>query len=378
MPAAKGSGMTLDAPRRISRAALPVACALLALLIPAGRSSAADELRYFRIGTGGFAGTYFEVGAALANLISKPPGSRECEHGGGCGVTGLVAVAQATQGSAENANLVGSGGLESGLVQADVAHWTANGDAPRYRGCVANRAGAMVPARTVPLIQPAAGGKTLRAIAGLFPETIHIVVRAESKIRALKDLRGKRVGLGEAGSGTLADARLLLAAAGLSECDLHPQYRGLSQSTEALSHGEIDAFFLVAGYPAPAVADLAAIIKLRLLPLPAATVAALRAKDGFIAATAIPGATYPGIDAATPSAAVTAVWVTGARQPEDLVQAITAALWQEDAEGGLAGAPPPARRIRLERALAGFDLPLHSGAARFYRQAGLLKGGTSH
>jgi len=368
--------MIKGAPGRINRAALPVACALLlALLAFSENSRAADELRYFRIGTGGFAGTYFAVGAALANLISKPPGTRECEHGGGCGVTGLVAVAQATQGSVENAALVGSGGLESGLMQADVAHWSANGDAPRYRGCTANRAGNMVPARTAPIVKPA-DGKNLRAIAGLFPETIHVAVRAESTIRALKDLRGKRVALGEAGSGTLADARLLLEAAGLSECDLHPQYRGLSQSAEALSHGEIDALILVAGYPAPALADLAAIIKLRLLPVPPAMLAALRRKDAFLTAAAIPGAIYSGIDAATPSAAVTAVWVTGAQQPEDLVQAITAALWQEDSTG-LSGGPPPARRIKRERALVGFDLALHPGAARFYREAGLLKGGAS-
>ena len=88
---------------------------------------AADDLRYFRIGTAATTGTYFQIGGMLANAISKPPGSRDCDRGGSCGVPGLIAVAQATQGSVENVQAVGAGRLESALAQSDVAHWAVNG-----------------------------------------------------------------------------------------------------------------------------------------------------------------------------------------------------------------------------------------------------------
>src|SRR5215469_7691863 len=82
--------------------------------------AAADDIRFFRIGTAATTGTYFQIGGMLANAISKPPGSRDCERGGSCGVPGLVAVAQATQGSVENVEAVGGGRLESALAQSDV------------------------------------------------------------------------------------------------------------------------------------------------------------------------------------------------------------------------------------------------------------------
>src|SRR5581483_4405905 len=87
-----------------------------------GRARAqSDEIRFFRIGTAATTGTYFQIGGMLANAISKPPGSRDCDRGGSCGVAGLVAVAQATQGSVENVDAVAGGRLESALAQSDVA-----------------------------------------------------------------------------------------------------------------------------------------------------------------------------------------------------------------------------------------------------------------
>jgi len=212
----------------------------------------------------------------------------------------------------------------------------------------------------------------LRAIAALFPEYVHVVVRAESGIRRLADLKDKRVAMGETGSGTLVDARLVLEAVGLSECDLKPSYQRLSQAAEALRRGDIDALFLVAGYPVPAVADLASLAKVRLLPVPAGTARALHAKYRLFAAGSIPGATYPGIDKETPSVAVTALWVVRAETPEDLVYAITSALWQPASRRILDSGHPAGKRIRLADALDGFDLPLHPGAARYYRELGLV------
>jgi len=360
-----------------ARAVLKCA-AVLALLLAPALARADEELRFFRIGTGATTGTYFQIGGMLANIISKPPGSRDCDQGGSCGVPGLVAVAQATPGSAANAAEVSAGELESALVQADIAHWAYAGSWPKDPSCApepeqAPGGAASVPAVPPPAI-PAPPGplKNLRAIAALFPEYVHVVVRAESDIRHLADLKDKRVALGETGSGTLIDARLVLEAAGLSECDLKPSYQRLSQAAEALRRGEIDALFLVAGYPVPAVADLASLAKMRLVPVPAGTARALHAKYRFFAAGSIPGATYPGIDKETPSVAVTALWVVRSSAPEDLVYAITSALWQPASRRILDSGHPAGKRIRLADALDGFDLPLHPGAARYYRELGLV------
>src|SRR5208282_1765360 len=113
-------------------------CAAVLILLPSPAPSRADdELRFFRIGTAATTGTYFQLGGMLANVISKPPGSRDCDQGGSCGVPGLVAVAQATPGSDWNAAEVWAGQLESALVQADIAHWAYAGTWPATPSCEA-------------------------------------------------------------------------------------------------------------------------------------------------------------------------------------------------------------------------------------------------
>ena len=326
---------------------------------------AAEELRFFRIGTASPAGSYFQVGGMLANVISKPPGARDCDRGGSCGVPGLVAVAQATQGSVDNAVLVASGQIESGLVQADVAQWAFDGVAPGVEGCAVGAAP----------VQAFKGGalKNLRVIAALFPEHLHLVARADQHIRRFADLKDKRVGMGEAGSGTLAEARLALAAAGLDECDLKPGYQSLTEAATALQDGKLDAFFVMGGYPVPAVMDVASVVKVNLVPIPQVVVQSFKRRFGGFAASEIPRATYPGIDRATQSVSVPALWLVSSETPDALVHDITASLWQESSRRILDGAHPLGRRIQLANALAGLgEVPLHPGAARWYREAGKL------
>ena len=102
-------------------------CAVLVVAAGIAGSALAQGSQFFRIGTGSTGGTYFPIGAILASAISNPPGSRECERGGSCGVPGLIAVAQSTTGSVENVRAIGSGLLESALSQADVAFWAYHG-----------------------------------------------------------------------------------------------------------------------------------------------------------------------------------------------------------------------------------------------------------
>src|SRR5258706_15326412 len=159
-----------------------------ATLLPVRAVAAAEDIRFFRIGTGPTGASYFPVGGMLATIISNPPGSRPCDVGGSCGVPGLIAVAQTSQGSVDNVEAVGNGQLDSGLCQADVAFWAYSRAHPfQSKGPLGN----------------------LRAIANLFQESLHVVVRRESGIRSATDLKGKRVSLGEQSSGTLVTARQL-------------------------------------------------------------------------------------------------------------------------------------------------------------------------
>jgi uncharacterized protein len=359
-----GKRRTLYERRRgVAAAAFFVVC-LLANTAPALAQQ--QPLRFFRIGTAATTGTYFVIGAEIANAISKPPGSRDCAKGGSCGVEGLVAVAQATQGSIENVLGMGTGQLEAALVQADIAKWAFAGKAPVAKAC---KGGPPLPENGAALLNKVGAIGSLRAIAALYPETIHVVARADTKIKTLTDLKGKRVSLGEPGSGTLAEARLVLEAAGVTECQLKALYPRLSEAAGLLQKDALDAFFVIGGYPVPAVTDVASMEAARLLPIAGATREKLVKQFPFVAAS-IPGATYPSIDGETETVAVPALFIVSAILPDDLVYGITQALWQESTRRLLDNGHPAGKRIRFDTALTGLSIPLHPGALRYYREKG--------
>ena len=348
-----------------------LAAVVTALLAAPTIAAAMDALQFFRIGTAAITGTYFQIGGVLASAISKPPGARDCARGGSCGVNGLVAVAQATQGSIQNVLAIASGQLESGLVQSDVAYWAYSGAIPPAKRCGNGKTENASRNTGMALLAGRAPVKDLRAIAALYPEDVHVVVRADSGIRGFRDLKGKRVALGEAESGTLADARLVLEAAGVSECDLKAEYLRLSEAAEALVQGRIDAFFMVGGYPVPAISDVANTTPIRLLPLPRSTTEKLAEKYSFLHLDTIPAGTYPGVEEDVPTLSTTALWIVRAEIDADLVRAITKALWSDATRRLLDGTHPAGKRIRLGTALDGIAVPLHPGAAQFYREAGV-------
>jgi TRAP transporter TAXI family solute receptor len=313
-------------------------------------ASQAQEMRFFRIGTGGVAGTYYPIGGLIADIISSPPGARPCDKGGSCGVPGLVAIAQSSNGSVANVNAINSGELESGFVQSDIAYWAYTGTGIfEGKGKVDN----------------------LRAIANLFPETVHIVTRKDAGIRTVRDLKGKRVSLDEPGSGTLVDARIILEAFGLSEADIQPEYIKPSPAVSKIRDGQLDAYIIVAGYPTGSVVELASSVGCGLVPIEGPEVDALLQKYQFFARDVIPAGVYEGIGN-TPTISVSAQWVVGAEVDVDLVYGITRALWNPTARQLLDNGHAKGKSITLETALDGIAIPLHPGAARYYREVGLL------
>ena len=309
--------------------------AVLLSTLSAGNTHAQQ---YFRIGTGGTAGTYYPIGVLVANIVSQSGK--------------IVATAQASNGSLGNVISVASGALESGFSQADVATWAETGT-----GIFAGK--------------PALSG--LRLIANLFPESIQIVVRKDSGIKTVADLRGRRVALDEAGSGTLISARQVLAAYGLTESDFKPAYIKTNQAADQLIAGALDAFFITAGAPAKAIADLVATgLRIDILPIDSAPAQSLRLASPFLFSETIETNTYPGV-AAVKTLAVGAQWITSDKVDAELVYQIAKALYSEAGQKGLAKGHAKGTYITLSNAVRGAGIPLHPGAERYYREAGVLK-----
>ena len=326
--------------------------AVLTLALVVGPAAAhAQDVSYFSIGAAGVGGTYFPLAGTIANAISNPPGSRACDDGGSCGVPGLVAVAQSSHGSVANVAGIVAGTLSSGFSQSDVAYWAYSGTGT-FEG-------------EEPM-------RDLRVIAALYPEHVHLIASRASGIASVRDLKGKRVSLDETDSGTYADTRLILSAFGLSEDDLLVEHLKIGPAADAIREGELDALFFVGGYPAQTLAELAASTELVLVPISGPEADKMLVESSFFSKDTIPDGVYQGVSGVD-TVAVGAQWITSADQDEDLIYAITKALWNDTTRQLLDVGHAKGRSVTLETALNGIAIPLHPGAERYYREVGLIK-----
>ncbi|MDX1711419.1 MAG: TAXI family TRAP transporter solute-binding subunit [Rhodovibrionaceae bacterium] len=325
----------------------------LALALVAGGAIAAghaQDLRFFRIGTGSTSGTYFPIGGIIASAISNPPGSRQCERGGSCGVPGLIAVVQSTNASVANLEGIVDSTLDSGFAQADIAYWAYHGTG------IFTDSGEM---------------KELRAISNLYPESLHLVVRVDARIRSIQDLKGKRVSIDRAGSGTQVDARLVLDAFDVAVSDFEAFEVGLGEAADMMMAGELDAFFMVAGTPANAIIELATQTPITLVPIDGEPIDKLLEDYPFFDRDIILSGVYRNVGA-TPTLSVGAQWITSTRIDAETVYQITRALWHANTRHLLDKGHPKGRLITLDTALNGVAIPLHEGAERYYREIGVL------
>ncbi len=314
----------------------------------------AQNPTFFRIGTGGAGGTYFPIGGTIANGISAPPGARACDQGGQCGVPGLIAIAQSTTASVFNNAAVQNGELEAGLAAADVT-------------------------RSMYLGEGKFDGKphpNLRIVANLFPEDLHLVMPAGATIGDLGDLEDKRVGIAQAGSGTQVAVLQMLEAWGVTRDNMDEAELNNSQSAERLADGQLDAYFYAAGWPVAAMVQLASTKGMSLHSFSEADLAKINEVIPAYIPSSIPGGVYEGIDTDTLTPAVSAMLVVSSELSDDLVYGITAALWNDNTRKLLDNGHAKGKLITADTALAGVEalgVPLHPGAERFYREAGLLK-----
>ena len=324
-----------------------IAVALLAAVALAGwaggaRSDdgAAPAARQFAtIGTGGLTGVYYPVGGAISRIVNE----KAAEYN-------LRVTVESTGGSVFNINAVLAGDLEFGVVQSDRQYQAYRGEAEWAN----------------------VGPQTnLRAVVALHPESVTLVAAVDAGISTIADLRGKRVNIGDPGSGNRGNAIDALASAGLNwETDVRAEQLRAVESAKLLQDGRIDAYFYTVGHPNGSVTEATAgTRKVRFASIE--TVDALINEFPFYAKTFIPVSLYPNADntADVPTYGVKATLVTSANVPEDVVYAITKEVFESlDA---LRGLHPALQVLTKENILQGNSVPYHDGAIRYFREAGI-------
>jgi hypothetical protein len=318
--------------KSLALGAAGVALAVASAALP----GVAQDKQFFRIGTGGTAGTYYPVGGLIANAISTDK---------------VSASAVATNGSVANVNGIVGGSMESGFSQSDVATWAFTGTG-LYEG----------------------RGKVedIRAIANLYPETVHIVVKKGLNIKSVADLKGKRVSIDEPGSGSIVNAKAILAAYGIKDGDYKAENLKPGPAAEKLKDGGLDAFFITGGYPLAAITELATTSGVELVPIDGEPAKKILADFKFFADDQVPDGVYKDVKGVK-TVSVGAQWVTSAKVSADVVYEITKALWSDKTRALLDAGHAKGKSIRKETALEGLGIPLHPGAEKFYKEAGLLK-----
>ena len=310
--------------------------ALVAALALTCTALAAHAAGFINVLTGGTSGVYYPMGVALSQVYGKAlPDDK-------------ISV-QATKASAENLNLLQAGRGEVAFTLGDALSDAWKGDVDA--------------GFTAPL-------KKLRGIAGIYPNYIQIVASADSGINTLADLKGKRVSVGAPKSGTELNARAVLKAAGLSYKDLAKvEYLPFGESVELMKNRQLDVTLQSAGLGVSALRDLAASMKIVVVEIPASVVAKIG--DPAYQPAVIPANTYEGQAKDVAAIAIQNFLVTHEGVPAETVYKMTKSMWENlDA---LVAAHAAGKAIKKENALKGMPVPLHAGAEKYYREAGLLK-----
>ena len=299
-------------------------------------SNALAQQQFVNVLTGGQSGVYYPLGVALSQIYAKAiPDARS--------------TAQVTKASAENLNLLQAGRGELALSLADSVSDAWKGDAE-------------------------AGFKTkldkLRGLSATYNNYIQIVANADSGIKTLADLKGKRVSVGAAKSGTELNARAILKAAGLTYADLGKvEYLPFGESVELMKNRQLDATLQSAGLGVASIRDLATSIKIVVIPVPADVVK--KVGDEAYQATIIPANTYAGQTADVATAAIPNFLVTHSGVSDELAYQMAKTMY--DNIDTLYAAHNAAKAIKRDNAIKGMPIPLHPGAAKYYKEVGLIK-----
>ncbi len=298
--------------------------------------AALAQQQFVNILTGGQSGVYYPMGVALSQIYAKA-------------IPNVRATAQVTKASAENLNLLQAGRGELAMALGDAVSDAWKGDAE-------------------------AGFKTkldkLRGLSGTYDNYIQIVANADSGIKTLADLKGKRVSVGAAKSGTELNARAIFKAAGINYADLAKvEYLAFGESVELMKNRQLDATLQSAGLGVASIRDLATAVKIIVIPVPADVVS--KVGDAAYQSAVIPANTYTGQTSDVATAAIPNFLVTHSGVSDELAYQMTKTMY--DNLDTLYAAHNSAKVIKLENAIKGMPVPLHPGAARYYKEVGLIK-----
>jgi uncharacterized protein len=311
---------------------LRIAAVSLALAI----APAAWSAQFINILTGGTSGVYYPLGVALSQIYTKA-------------IPDAKSAVQVTKASAENLNLLQVGRGEVAFTLGDSLSDAWKGD---------EESGFKTPL------------KKLRTIAGIYANYIQIVASAESGIKTLADLKGKRISVGAAKSGTELNARAVLKAAGLTYKDFAKvEYLPFGESVELMKNRQLDVTLQSAGLGVSALRDLATSMKIVVVAVPAAVVTKIG--DAAYLPAMIPAKTYEGQDVDVPSITIQNFLVTHEGVPDDIVYKMTKSMYENLDQ--LVASHSAAKEIKRENAIKSLPVPLHPGAAKYYKEVGLLK-----
>lgn len=316
-------------------AILVVSLMVVALIAGCGGSQTAEKPTQMILATGGTAGTYYPFGGAMAQIFNSK-------------IKNMNVTAQATGASVENLRLVNKKEAELAIVQSDMMDYAFNGK-ETFKEKLSN----------------------IRGIAILYPEVIQIVVRADSGINSIADLKGKKVGVGAPGSGTEANFRQLLDIYGMDYKSLSPAYLSFAECADQFKDKHIDAFIVVAGIPNSAIMDIGSQHSVKILSIADDMITKVSQKYSFMAPVTIPANTYKGQTEPVKTVAVQATLIVSAEVKEDVIYNITKALFENQAD--LAKANAKGKELSIEKATKGMSIPLHPGAAKYYKEKGIIK-----
>jgi uncharacterized protein len=307
---------------------------LLAAPLPA-----AAQQKFITIGTGGITGVYYAVGGAICRLVNKDRAK-----------TGFRCSVESTGGSVYNVNAIKAGELDFGMTQSDVQFQAANGSGPFKEA-----------------------DKDLRAVFSVHPEPFTVVARKEANIKEFTDFKGKRFNVGNPGSGTRSALEELLVAEGmkLSDFSLASELKA-DEHGPALCDNKIDGFFYGVGHPSANIQDPTTTCGAKLVPLTGPAIDELVKKHSYYAYATIPGGMYSGNPQPTKTYGVLATMVTSSKVPADVVYTITKAVFDNLDEFKKLH-PAFANLNAANMVKDGLSAPLHEGAARYFKEKGLLK-----
>ncbi|MFD3191432.1 TAXI family TRAP transporter solute-binding subunit [Sedimentitalea sp. HM32M-2] len=312
-----------------------------ALVTAAFMAPAAFAEEFITIGTGGVTGVYYPTGGAICRLVNK--GRKD--HGIRCSV-------ESTGGSVYNINTIRAGELEFGVAQSDWQYHAYNGTSD---------------------FAEAGPFEDLRAVFSVHPEPFTVVARADAGISSFADLKGKRVNIGNPGSGQRGTMEVVMQAMGWSTSDLAlaSELKAAEQSA-ALCDNQIDAMIYTVGHPSGSIQEASTACDSVLVNVTGPEIDKLIAENSFYRSATIPGGMYRGSDADVTTFGVGATFVTSAAVSDDAVYAVVASVFDNfDAFKKLH--PAFANLKPEEMATAGLSAPLHPGAAKYYKEKGWIE-----